>query len=31
MLLIPHPEWLERALIVDPLEGIPSEGPAEVV
>jgi hemolysin III len=31
MLLLPHPQWLESILAVDPLEGLPSEGPAEVV
>ena len=30
MLHLPHPQWLERILI-DPLEGLPAEGPAEVV
>ncbi len=30
MLHLPHPMWLERVLI-DPLEVIPNEGPAEVV
>ena len=30
MLHLPHPQWLERILI-DPLEVIPTEGPAEVV
>jgi hemolysin III len=32
MLHVPHPQWLERALVaVDALEAMPSEGPAEVV
>jgi hemolysin III len=31
MLLVPHPRWLENVLAVDSLEGLPSEGPAEVV
>ncbi len=30
MLHLPHPRWLE-VLLIDPLDGIPSEGPAEVV
>lgn len=31
MLLLPHPAWLERVLAVDALDGLSSEGPAEVV
>jgi hemolysin III len=31
MLLLPHPQWVERILAVDPLEVRPSEGPAEAV
>jgi hemolysin III len=30
MLLIPHPQWLEEMLAVDPLDGLAPEGSAEV-